>query len=290
MDIKKLQHLVTVARTGSISGAAEELHITQPALSRSISNLEARYGLHIFERGRRGATLTTVGKLAVEEAEELLRRSRTVEQNFRLLASGEAGRIAFGMGPLIASLVMRDLSCFFLRERPGLHLRASVKSADLLLRELEQDSIELLFCAGGQIEPSAERVVATVGAVELAMLVRAGHPLAGEGQVTLEALARFPLLSGAEHSGRGLGKARGSFICDNYHILAETVLDSDGIWMSSPQLVADRIASGELVRLTVADNPRPEHVEVSVVRSAGRLPSPAAEAVVGFVRGRLATD
>ena len=151
MDLKRLQQVMTVARLGSFSRAAEELHITQPALSRSIATLEARYGIRIFERGRGGAVLTEVGKLAVAEADALLRDARSLEHNFRLYGTGEGGRIAFGMGPLIAGMVLPELSVHFIRERPRLKLISVVQAAGALYGALMDDRIEILFCAGGQL-------------------------------------------------------------------------------------------------------------------------------------------
>ena len=65
VDLAKLNQLLVIARTGSFSRAAEELRITQPALSRSVAGLEQRFGFRIFERGRGGATPTTVGALVL---------------------------------------------------------------------------------------------------------------------------------------------------------------------------------------------------------------------------------
>lgn len=288
MDLKKLRQLVVVARVGSISRAAEELHITQPALSRSIAALEDRFGIRIFDRGRGGAQLTAVGKLAVAEAEDLLRRARSLEHNLRLFGRGEAGKIAFGMGPLIASLVLPDLSQYLLHSRPKLHTRASVKAGAVLIQELLDDQIEMLFCASRQLEPSPDLSLESVGRVSVAMMVRAEHSLAARETVTQWDIAAFPLLSGAELSATGLSGSEGAFICDNYQILRDAVLNSDGVWMSSPQLVVADIQSGRLKQLVVSDTIRPPAVEVAMVRRAGNTPSPAAVAITDRVRAFFA--
>ncbi len=288
IDIRKLQQVATVARTGSISRAAEQLHMSQPALSRSISSLEARFGIRIFDRSRSGAVLTTAGRQAVAEAEELIRRAETLEHNMRLYGSGEAGQVAFGMGPLIASLVLPDLGVHCLARWPRLDVNVSAKSATVLVQDLLADHVEMFFCARDQIPESEQLRMETVGEIDLCMLVRAGHPLAGQEVVTQDDLAGFPVLSGAELSTSGAGTTRGSFICDNYHLLRELALASDGVWMASPQVVAEDLEQGRLRRLRVTGDTRPSRTEVCVVYREGRLLSPAASAIVTFVEAFFA--
>ena len=282
IDIKRLRQLTTVARTGNFSRAAEELHITQPALSRSIAAFEDHFGIRIFDRGRNGATLTPLGALAIAEAEMLIKQARALDHNLRLYAKGDAGRINFGMGPLIASMVLPALSIHFLQRRPKLHLQATVKSASNLLLELMDDRIEMLFCAGEQIDASDELTLENVGSAGFGFFVRKTHPLAGRGPIKRAGLAEFPVLCGSELAA--FAGSEGAFLCDNYHILRDTALHTDGIWISSPQFVREELQSGELVALEVADYPLPRHSDIVAVRRSGYTPTPAANAISDFVK------
>ena len=71
LDLYKLQHFVVVARTGSFRQAAEQLHLSQPALSRSIQALERRYGVTLLDRSRTGVHLTTVGQQLLARAHQI---------------------------------------------------------------------------------------------------------------------------------------------------------------------------------------------------------------------------
>lgn len=296
-EIKRLVQVLAVAKRGNFSRAAEDLHITQPALSRSIAAFEERLGVQIFDRGRNGATVTPVGRQIVADAEQLLRNVRAFDHNLRLYSGGRVGRVAFGLGPLISSLVMPDLGRHFLSERPELLLKTVVRSAQQLLQELMDDHIEMLFCAHGQIEPSAALTAESVGAIDIGLFVRRGHPLAARQPVSWDELGRYPMLSGAELSNRtgdggrdedGEGASpMGGLILDNYEILKQMCLGSDGVWMSSPQLVGESLARGELCALTVAEQVRPSHVMVHMVRRKERGLTPAAQAVVDFIRATL---
>jgi LysR family transcriptional regulator, pca operon transcriptional activator len=294
VELAKLHHLLVIARTGSFSRAAEELRITQPALSRSVAGIEQRFGFRIFERGRGGATPTAVGALVLADAEALLRDARTLDQNLHLYARGEAGKVAFGMGPLIASLTLRKLTAQIMAARPKLQMRCSVKSADVLVRELMDGDIEMLFCATEQVARTPEIAIAPLGEVTLAILARADHPLAGRGALRLADVAAFPIAHSAHalaeefHATEGVLRS-GALFCDNYEILRQVVLDGEAVWMSSPQMVAEDIAAGRLTQLDVPDLPA-RRSEIGVLRLKGRTSSPAASAITAAVAALLSRD
>ncbi|GAB3102397.1 LysR family transcriptional regulator [Aestuariicella hydrocarbonica] len=284
IDLKKLNHVVTVATTGSFSRAAEVLHITQPALSRSIATVEAHFGIKIFDRSRRGSALTPLGQLAVEEAEKLLRQARTLDHNLQLYRQGKAGKLAFGMGPLIASLTLPKLSSHFMQQHPKLQIHASIKPDLLLHNELKEDQIEMLFCGKGLVEASPEVSFEVVGQIELAMLVRADHPLTTRPSLKQTDLFEFPVLSAIHPFSSATEPVGGAFICDNYDVLRTTVMHSDGIWITSPQLVEAELKQGLLAKIHVKDEQRPSHVEVYMARLRGTHASPAAEAIETYVK------
>lgn len=288
IDLKKLSHVVTIARTGSFSQAAEVLHITQPALSRSIAAVEAHFGIKIFDRSRNGSVVTPVGLLAVQEAESLLRQARTLSHNLQLYREGHAGKIAFGVGPLIASLVLPSLSSHFMSRYPKLHIHTSIKPDQELHQELREDQIEMLFCGQGRATESADTVFEVVGQLQLAMIVRADHPLAQRPLVTADDLLEFPLLSAVQLSDTAASGSAGAFICDNYDVLRATAMNSNGIWMSSPLLVHPELQQGLLVEIDVRDARQPSQVDVYMARLRNSQPSPIAVAIEKYVKESFA--
>ena len=289
LDIKRWRQALTVARCGSFSQAAEELHITQPALSRSIATLEERYGIRLFDRSHTGVAVTAVGRQVLQQAETLLQSARAMEHNLHLFGRGSAGRVTFGMGPMIAALLLPGLSRKLLQTQPNVLLQAITKSATLLYEELLEESIELFFCAEGQLQGLPAISCQTVGHLDTALLVRAAHPLADLGEVSYDDIAPFPALSGTEISRVMDRPGAGGFICDNYHILRDLTLDSDAVWASSPQLVPEEISDGRLKALRLTDSPLQSNVPVGVVTRAGSSLSPAAQHLVDEVRELLAT-
>ncbi|MYM64020.1 LysR family transcriptional regulator [Pseudomaricurvus sp. HS19] len=289
IDLRKLQHLVTVARLGSFSRAAEELHLTQPALSRSVASVEEQYGIKIFDRGRAGAVLTPAGELAIEDAEALLGRARTLENNLQLYGGGHAGKVSFGVGPMVASIVLPALSVAFMSREQRLNIQVSVKSARALLDDLQDDRIEMLFCGIGQMRAKHDAVYEVMGSIPLATLVRGDHPLTRLPVITRDQLFRYPILSAVEMSNDTTSRASGSFICDNYDVLKNTVLQTDAVWISSPLMVQEELASGRLTSILVEDLERPSEVEICLARAESRKLSPAAEAIIDFIKDYFRT-
>ncbi len=286
MDLTRLRHILAVARNRSFSRAAEEEGITQPALSRSIAAFEKRHGVVLFDRGRGGAHPTPAGLLVIEQARRLLDASNDLERSLRLYGTGEAGRIAFGLGPMLASVILPDLSRLLLQTRPGLQILTMLRPPEQLLPELLSDRIEMIIGNSWQVShvPGTEKH--DIGRLKLSVLVRASHPLASKHDITTSDLAAFPVASPIEPSAIDIERQAGSFICDNFHILRDTVLQTDCVWFSSPAFVARELRDGELVELSVRGM-GPLDSEICVVGRRGRTRSPAASLVVDEIRAML---
>jgi DNA-binding transcriptional LysR family regulator len=287
IDISKLRHIVAIARTLSFSRAAEELNITQPALSRSIAGVEQRFGIRIFDRDRSGVSITPVGALVVAEAEALIGSARTLQHNLHLYAKGEAGTLTIGMGPLVASIILPELGSQFLNSTPRLHFVASIKPPVGLLQELMDDKIELAVCAIEHIELPETAVAFPVGEILFESFVRSRHPLAGREGLTASDLDGYPIARiGDAHTTISDHKG-GAFICDNYHILRDVVLRSDCVWRTSAVFAAPQIAQGHLAHLRITDM-APPHSELAIIRKRGRSPSPAAKLAADHIKTSLA--
>lgn len=284
MDLTRLRHILAVARTGSFSRAADEEGITQPALSRSVATFEQRHGVLLFDRGRGGVHPTPAGALVVERAHKLLSASTDLERSLRLYGTGEAGRVDFGIGPLMASLLLPGLVERMLSARPGLQISTIVRTADQLLPDLLGDRIEMIIGHSWQTSNAPGTETLELAILPLATMVRAGHPLAGKTGLTTADLAGFPIASAVEMTG-GLGEMSGAFICDNYHILRDAVLRTDCVWLTCAAFVEAEMAAGKLEQLSLADAIAVD-TRISLVLRSGRTQSPAAVAVATEI-GRM---
>lgn len=288
MDISlgKLRQLLTVARCGSFSRAAEELHISQPALSRSIATIERGYGFQIFNRIGHGVEPTAAGAQVLARAQPLLQSMRVFDSNMGLLAAGKSGVLKIGVPPLLASQLLAELARGFFGPDGDIELRASIRAAPALLSELKNDEIEFFLFAESQVETGPEIETEAVGKIQPTCVVRAGHPLSGHSALTPSDLREYPWASSVEPPAMGnlLNPAR--FLCDNYHVLREAVLHTDLICISTGVFVAEDIAAGRLQELKVAEFLPPESTIYTAVLS-GRMLSPLAKAAIKRIAALL---
>lgn len=101
MDIRSMQYYLTVVREGTISGAAEVLHVAQPSLSRQMKDLEEELGISLFERGNRKITLTEEGMVLRRRAEEMVRLMQMTKEEISQIKNHISGTVRIGTGDMV---------------------------------------------------------------------------------------------------------------------------------------------------------------------------------------------
>jgi len=96
MEIRHLRYFIAVADSGSVRSAAEKLHVTQPAISRQIHDLEDSLGFKLFHRTTHGLKLTEAGTVFLKEANNLLSQLNVAIQSAKLAAQGKQGQLRLG--------------------------------------------------------------------------------------------------------------------------------------------------------------------------------------------------
>lgn len=196
MDTDQFRQFLAVARLGNITRAAEELAISQPALSRSMQRLEEEFGQQLLERKTRAVALTEAGSLLRARAEQVL--GILDDTRAQIADDGGSGRVRIGAIPTIAPyLLPRFLS----------DCRGALPNAELLVQEDTTDQL-LGRCKQGEIDlaivalPIASKHIETqeLFAEELLLAMPTGHPLATKKRVTLDDLQPHPfVLLGEAH-------------------------------------------------------------------------------------------
>ncbi len=288
MDISlgKLHHMAAVARCGSFSAAAKELHISQPALSRSIAAVEQCYGFRIFNRVGHGVELTAAGSQVIDQARPLIQSLLVFDSNLHLFGAGKAGNLAVGFAPLLASELLARFAAGFLAPGSNARLKAIIRPGFELLDALRNDEIEICFFPESQVRDSPDIEIKALASVMPTCVVRSTHPLANRGRMKLADLADFPWASSVEPPFGPDVPSRSRFICDNYHVLREAVLATDLVCICSTEFVAPQLADGTLVAIEIDGLPlRP--TTVFVAKLTGRVSSPLAEAAMCQMAGYL---
>ena len=179
MTLEQLEHIAAVARTGSISRAAAELHMSQPALSRSIRRLEDELGCELLRRTANSSTLTEAGRIAADYADDLLRTYRRMRDE---LSSVETRRRTLRIGTCAPAPLWR-VTQLVVETSPG----TIVASESLDARNLERALMEGTLDAAIMLRPFALPgfISQPIMSESLSVLLPSTHPLVKERALQL---------------------------------------------------------------------------------------------------------
>lgn len=147
MDLRRLTYFVTVVETGSISGAAERLHMSQPPLSQAIKMLEHEMGATLLQRHARGVSPTPAGLHLLEQGRDLLRWSERITEQVSRLGSGESGRLAIASVPTFAWSNLPSLLQDFNAAAPDIEVQLSDPTPEGVLRMVANGTADIGFVA-----------------------------------------------------------------------------------------------------------------------------------------------
>lgn len=290
MDLRRWSHVVAVADRRSFVRAAEQVHLSQPALTRSIQAAEAELGFLLFDRKGSEVALTPAGEFVVERARQLVFNSHCLERDVALYRNRGLGDTAFGVGPFPAVTFLPGLLADLRREYPGINLRVEVSNWQLLLKRLREEDIEFYVADTAELPADPSLESRPLQRLPGGFYVRAGHPLAGAASVRLEEAWRYGALAIRVPSSirsiiaRMLGMSSADELtvaleCDDANLLTRVALESDSVLVSAHAAVAAEVAAGRLKLLQIQDLPMLQ-AQAGVVTLRGRTPSPMAELII----------
>jgi DNA-binding transcriptional LysR family regulator len=201
MDRADLELMVAIARTGSLTGAAQQLHIAQPPLSRRLKRIESEIGAPLFTRGRHGATPTVVGRTLVERSEAALDAIHRAEQDAADVATGRAGRLRVGVTPTLGAVLLPAALASFRHDHPDvrLDLVASGDSAELRSQVRDGRLDVALAVLARPPEPGTRN--ALTGQQRFVLIAPRDLRLGRSGKVKRAALAGLPVVALTKGSG-----------------------------------------------------------------------------------------
>ena len=178
IELYLLEQLSAFSRRGTLSGAAEELHISQPALSQSMKKLEEGLGVSLFERTKNKLVLNENGVLAAQLGEKLLEQSRELEERLRLF---DRSRRTISLGTC-APVPLWDLTPLLARLYPQMTISTEMKNSDgELLAGLEQGVYQLIATHS---PPDSGLYGQPFRTERLFLSVPPAHPLADRKELT----------------------------------------------------------------------------------------------------------
>jgi DNA-binding transcriptional LysR family regulator len=195
MTLVQLRHLIELACTGSFSQAAVKLHLTQPALSRSIKALEDELGQPVFDRIGHKNELTQFGAHIVQRARVMLDEANELRKTGMQLQKGDIGQFRIGMGSGPGAMLMTPLLMLMATDHPRAHLDISRGSTTLLVQALRERLLDALILDIRSLPPSVDLKMEALQEMQGAFMCRPGHPLAQATRVPFATLRQYPVAS-----------------------------------------------------------------------------------------------
>ena len=279
MTLVQLRHLISLARTGSFSKSAQALHLTQPALSRSIRALEDELGMPLFDRVGRSNELTAFGREVLDRSRHLVSEADELRDSGRRLREGEGGTVRIGIGSGPGAMLMTPFLMHMAKHHPRMRVAVARGGTDLLVQSLRERTLDALVVDARSLEPAPDLELGLVREMRGTFLCRRGHPLARLRAVAFEAVQRYPIASTplSDEVARTLVEAYGpqahpahcvTLQCEEVPSLVEVVRQSDAV------LLAIRAAAPGLVELKM-DPPLDGVARFGLVTLRRRTEAPA---------------
>ena len=196
MEIRVLEYFLAVAREQNITAAAEALHISQPALSRQLKNLEEELGKQLLIRGVKGSRkvlLTEEGMILRKRAEEILSLVQKTEKEITLSDEAIAGNVFIGAGETEAVRLFAKTAMSLRQKYPDIRYNISSGNAEHVLEYLDKGLIDfgLLFV---EVDPQKYEWMPVPARDIWGVLMRKDAPLAGKEYISPEDLWDKPLI------------------------------------------------------------------------------------------------
>ena len=185
MNLRRLRHFDTLYRLGSYARAADELGLTQSALTRSIQKLEEELGRALFDRTTHYVRPTSDADRLIRSARDVIAASANLEQEARGLGQPSSGTVAVGAGPYPLQPLLTDAIARFAKGHPGVRVTVTGGPSEQLLETLVDRRLDLVVCNRAKFATSAhadEVLCIPLPPEPLVLVCAPDYPLArGEG-------------------------------------------------------------------------------------------------------------
>ena len=194
MELRHVRYFVAAAEELSFRKAAERLHVSQPALSVQIRQLEDELGAPLLARDRHHVALTAAGRVFLDHGRRLLRAADEAARAAGRAARGETGRLAIGFIAQLSYEWLPMVLRSFRRRHADVEISLTELTPTRQIEELVDRRIDLGIIGLGLPEPHEELEIAVMSEERLVVALPLGHPLARRRTLALAALAREPFI------------------------------------------------------------------------------------------------
>ena len=306
-NLSGLQRFLAVVQAGSLNKAAEQLHVSQPALTKSIQGLEQQLGVDLFVRGARGVSLTSYGRTVLFRARLIDAESRKLVEDVEALRDLSFGKVHVGAppGPGFHTSILPAATLRLMAGSRMLSVNFSMGTRDQLLPMLRQGGLDFFVGVIEDDVASSDLHQEPLFEDRDSIVVRQGHPLQARRSVDLRALADYPWFVMSESVAveralvvqalaQGFALNHSIVHSDSSQLVKTAILASDGIGLMRYQVSRQDIRSGLLHELPLAVDTPPGHAmglhTLGLVFRRGAELSAACQQLVAEIRAGCAED
>ena len=300
LNLTQLRHAVALGREQNFARAAAELHLSQPALTRSIQALERELGVKLFDRQTRRTVPTAFGVLVLEHAEEMLRRAEQLKRDVEIMSAAAVGELRVGAGPYPARTTLGPAVAEVCANSSRFKIVVTVGGAERLKELLLNREIDL-FIGEHNAERDPRLEVSALKERPLVLYCRSAHPLTKQRALRATDLVRYPLgypnprpeqqaaaRALVEKDG-GSDAHRTTIVADDIALLVSVVRNSDCVGFATPDAIIEEVRAGHVAILPYP-LPTVFGSAACVVSMQGVTPSPLAQAFITAVRQHDASE
>lgn len=193
MDIRIMEYYLAIIREGNISAAAEALHVSQPALSRQVKDLEDELGVRLFDRGSRKITLTEEGMILRRRAEEIVRLMQITESEIGQVHKMISGEIHIGAGESLAFRYISEIAGDIHRSYPDVRFYITSGDTTDLMEQLNTGLLDAVLIYN-DYDKELYQGIPLPQEDRLGILVRKDDPLAHKEKISISELKNLPLI------------------------------------------------------------------------------------------------
>lgn len=273
MDLRQLRHFVAVFERGNVSKAADDIAISQPALTRSLKTLEDELGVELLQRHARGASSTEAGERFYHHAKSILAECSRARLDAAQPSGELAGEVAIGIGPLFATHIVDATVAEFCDAHPKVTITVLQGFFEELVTLLELGQIELAFINIPLLEPPESIVVEPLFKIKASVFVGSDHPLAQNEALSNEDLSQAKwVVVDKPHSievfdalflAEGIAAPRTAVRTNSLTLMRSLVLHAGFVGLIPDHLLKHESTADQVKRLDVPSTP--------IVREAGLI-------------------
>jgi DNA-binding transcriptional LysR family regulator len=273
--------------------AAQKVHLSQPAFSRSIQSLEKQTGLLLFERKSGEIRPTPAGQFLIQRARILVFEAKSLKRDIGLYQQGEVGELVFGVGPFPAATLAGPAIEKIRIKFPKVSVRVEIDNPANLLALLLKEEIDFFVADTGEVNAAPYLTIQPLMRQYGYLYARGQHPLVGQSHrfevaweygiasVRLPEMLKAGLSQLLEKNSRHLPHL--ALECDDVNLLHQVALNTNTIVASTELAAKPWVENGSLVKLDIVDFP-PLFSNIAIVNLNSRSQSPAtAYAIKQFI-------